>query len=268
MSAAIVPTRAITLESYLRHIRLRESVSLVTMDLTDSYLRVLPAELRQRYEFREVRDAAAVMESTSPTEFGEMVKVLSGFALTKDDILTPGGGKGPLAVRLDKTLRELGWREGQYDRKIVSTLRRMPYRAGGERKAAEEETEVVSEGYKVDNVKGKVALDVEWNAKDGNLDRDLGAYRALYDVGIITVGVIVTRHYGEIRGWPSSLAGMRSAPRPRRTSRSWNRGSRAGTRVAAPSWQLRLLLAVTAGSASLIWSGPHRAFDRHACNVA
>ena len=44
-----------------------------------------------------------------------------------------------------------------------------------------------------------MALDVEWNAKDGNLDRDVGAYRALYDAGIIDVGVIITRTHEEIR---------------------------------------------------------------------
>ncbi len=74
----------------------------------------------------------------------------------------------------------------------------MPYKAAGEKAPVVLGTEVDSEGYKVDNVKGKIALDVEWNAKDGNLDRDLAAYRALYDVGIITAGVIVTRHYQEI----------------------------------------------------------------------
>lgn len=168
------------------------------MDLTESYKRVLPSRISDRYELREVRDAAAVIKSTNPAEFEEIVEVLSDFKLTKRDILTPGGGKSPLAVRLDETFRAHGWREGQYDRKIVSTLRRMPYRKAGERKAIEERTEVLSEGYKVDNVKGKIALDVEWNAKDGNLDRDLGAYRALYEVGIIAAGVIVTRHYGEI----------------------------------------------------------------------
>lgn len=169
------------------------------MDLTESYTRVLPPPIADRYELREVRDAAAVIKSTNPAEFREIVEVLSGFTLTEHDILTPGGGKGPVAVRLDETFRAHGWREGRYDRKIVSTLRRMPYRKVGEREAVEEHTEVLSEGYKVDNVKGKIALDVEWNAKDGNLDRDLGAYRALYEVGIITAGVIVTRHYGEIR---------------------------------------------------------------------
>ena len=168
------------------------------MDLTESYKRAFPRRIIDRYGLCEVRDAAAVVKSTNPAEFEEIVEVLSDFTLTEHDIVTPGGGKSPVAVRLDETFRAHGWREGRYDRKIVSTLRRMPYRKAGERNAVEERTEVFSEGYKVDNVKGKIALDVEWNAKDGNLDRDLGAYRALYEVGIITAGVIVTRHYGEI----------------------------------------------------------------------
>ena len=61
------------------------------------------------------------------------------------------------------------------------------------------ESEVVNEGYKVDNVKGRVALDVEWNAKDGNLDRDVGAYRALYDAGLIDGAVVLARTRDDLR---------------------------------------------------------------------
>lgn len=169
------------------------------MDLTKSFQRVLPEVILDRFEIRETRDAAAVIQNTNPGEFDEIVKILSEFRLTKEDIVTPGGSKGKVATRLDRAFRELGWREGRYDREITSKLRLMPYRAGGEKKARETETKVLSEGYKVDNVKGKIALDVEWHAKDGNLDRDVGAYRALYDVGIIAAGVVVTRSYQEIR---------------------------------------------------------------------
>jgi Restriction endonuclease BglII len=169
------------------------------MDLTDSFQRVFPPAILDRYAIRETRDAAAVIQNTNPDEFKEIVEVLSAFTLTKEDILQPGGAKGLVATRLDGEFRELGWREGRYDRSIISKLRLMPYRKAGERKAQEHETEVRSEGYKVDNVKGKIALDVEWHAKDGNLDRDVGAYRALYEVGIIAAGVVVTRSYQEIR---------------------------------------------------------------------
>lgn len=168
------------------------------MDLTDSYNRVCPPSIRNRYELREVRDAAAVIANTNPIEWAEVIKVLRGFKLKDRDLTTPGGGKSRVAVRLDGAFRESGWREGRYDRKITSSLRLMPYIAAGETRPKVVESEVDSEGYKVDNVKGKIALDVEWNAKDGNLDRDLSAYRALYEVGIITAGVIITRSYQDI----------------------------------------------------------------------
>lgn len=148
---------------------------------------------------REVRDASAVLANTSAEEFGEIVAALGQFSLRRSDILEPGGNEGPVAKRLNQALRELGWREGRYDTTIKSSLNLMPYRAGGEAKGRVVETEVSSTGYKVDNLKGKVALDVEWNAKDGNLDRDLGAYRALYDVGIIAAGVILTRTQADLR---------------------------------------------------------------------
>lgn len=172
---------------------------LLAVNLTESYLRVCPPAILNRYEIREVRDAAAVIANTNAEEWAEIVEVLSGFHLQDEDITTPGGGKGLVATRIDRTFRELGWREGRYDRRIASRLRLMPYHSAGERTAFVIETEVDSEGYKVDNVKGKIALDVEWNAKDGNLDRDLSAYRALYEVGIITAGVIVTRTFQDIR---------------------------------------------------------------------
>lgn len=169
------------------------------MDLTDSYERVFSDELRRRYRMREVREAAAVLASTNPAEFEEIASVLDGFWLEDSDFLEPGGQKGRVPIRLDGAFRKLGWREGRHDTRITSLLRVMPYRAAGETEARIIETEVANEGYKVDNVKNRVALDVEWNAKDGNLDRDLGAYRALYDAGVIAGGVIVTRTTSDLR---------------------------------------------------------------------
>lgn len=66
-----------------------------------------------------------------------------------------------------------------------------PYSPAGETEQVIRESAVFNEGYKVDNVKGRMALDIEWNAKDGNLDRDIGAYRALYDAGLIDGAVVI-----------------------------------------------------------------------------
>jgi hypothetical protein len=167
--------------------------------LTESYKRVFPNAILRRYDFREVRDAAAVLANTNPAEFGDIVKVLQGFWLKANDFLIPGGSRGAVAIRLDEAFRHLGWREGRHDTRITSELRLMPYRPAGERHPQIVTNEVLAEGYKTDNVKRGVALDVEWNAKDGNLDRDIGAYRALYDAGVIAVGVVLTRTTNDLR---------------------------------------------------------------------
>jgi hypothetical protein len=166
---------------------------------THTFKTAFPVDILDRYEMREVRNAAAVIANTSGSEFDEILSVLGDFALTSEDVVREGGNEGTVAKRLNLAFRERGWREGQHDTKITSLLRLMPFKPANETKPVLVETEVVSLGYKVDNVKGEIALDVEWNAKDGNLDRDISAYRALYDAGIISAAVIVTRTRNDLR---------------------------------------------------------------------
>lgn len=177
------------------------------MDLTDSFLTVVPTDVRERYELRETRNAAVILASTSPDEFGQIVGVLRAFRLSTADLVDPGGNESKIAARLNAAFRDQGWREGRYDTRITGSLRVMPYAAAGESQPHVLRTEVYNEGYKVDNVKSRVALDVEWNAKDGNLDRDIGAYRALYDAGIIDGAVLVTRTQDDLRSLGIRLAG-------------------------------------------------------------
>jgi hypothetical protein len=169
------------------------------MDLTSSYQQCFPVSELSRFEFRETRNAGAVLGATNPAELQDLIEVLQWFKLTDADLTDAGGNKSDLAGRLDRQFREKGWREGRHDTEIRSVLKLMPYAPADERQIRVAKSEVKNEGYKVDNVKARVALDVEWNAKDGNLDRDLGAYRALYDSGIIDVGVLITRTHDDLR---------------------------------------------------------------------
>lgn len=54
-------------------------------------------------------------------------------------------------------------------------------------------TEIESETHKVDFFKGQVAVEVEWNNKDPFYSRDLNAFRLLHELGVLSVGVIITR---------------------------------------------------------------------------
>lgn len=184
------------------------------MELTTSYEKVLPHAIMSRYEIRETRNAAVILEATSSSEFRQVISVLSEFSLNIDDLVNPGGNESKVASRLNNAFRSQGWREARVDTHIKSALHVSPYRAAGESKEIVRESEVYNEGYKVDNVKGRIALDVEWNAKDGNLDRDIAAYRSLYDVGIIDGAIMITRTMDDLRSLAQKLARQAGTTNP------------------------------------------------------
>jgi hypothetical protein len=169
------------------------------MNLTNSFREALPASILERYELRETRNAAAVLRAADPDALAEVIHVLDRFTLAKLDVLGAGGSKSDVAKKLDLSFRELGWREGRVDTRTILEARLMPYKSAGEKTSSVTKTEVFNEGYKVDNLKDRVALDVEWNAKDGNLDRDLAAYRSLYEAAVIDAAVLITRTNQDLR---------------------------------------------------------------------
>jgi len=169
------------------------------MNLTTSFEASVPADVVVRYDFFETRNAGAILRATNPVAFAEVMDILDGFELIDDDLILAGGEESGLAKRLNHAFRSRGWREGRVDTQIKLVLRLMPFAAAGETEVRVEESGVTNEGYKVDNVKDRIAMDLEWNAKDGNLDRDLAAYRALYDAGLIDGAILVTRTIDDLR---------------------------------------------------------------------
>lgn len=168
----------------------------VWVELTDSWKQVFPARLQQRLKFAETRSASAILAATSPGEFVEVVEVLTCFELDIDRLVRPGGSKSRIAKELDESFRKVGWREARCDQRLETRLSLFRW-AGSEREEEDQIKMTVNEygGHKVDNVKNRAALDVEWNSKDGNLDRDISNYTALYDAGIIDVGILITRSH-------------------------------------------------------------------------
>lgn len=171
------------------------------MQLTESWRKAFPPDILTRYEFAETRNAAMLLQAVEPGAFQDLVDVLSDYWLYFDALTTPGRSKSVTAKDLDEAFRRRGWREAQYNQVLTTSLTVFRW-AGSD---TPERTETITYppnqygGHKVDNVLGRAALDVEWNPKDGNLDRDLGNYVSLYEAGVIDAGVIVTRIEGDLR---------------------------------------------------------------------
>lgn len=148
---------------------------------------VLAPAIRARWALLETSSASAVLRSVCPAEWADITTVLQSFQLDPNKWFRAGGNRGDIALEIDEMFSVLGWRERRVDLSTQGIL----LSRGGEIVA--HLPAVYQEGYLVDNFKGRVALDVEWNAKDGNLDRDLSAYRAWHEAGVISAAVVITQ---------------------------------------------------------------------------
>jgi len=137
---------------------------------------LIPQDIRDLYEVHDWRHAAAILASDHPNEFDEICTALRKFRFTDEQVKKPGGNESEIPKSLSAILRPLGWVEENLKAQFVV------------------DGEVVSQDtHKVDYVKGRVALDMEWNSKDQTYDRDLYAFRTFWDYNKISVGVLITR---------------------------------------------------------------------------
>ena len=136
----------------------------------------IPQFIQEYYEIHEWRHATAVLFQDFKGEWDDIMAVLSNFRLKKSHIMVGGGNKSKVAEALDLSFRERGWIEKQFETKIVVDA-----------------NETHSPTHQVDEYKNKVAVEVEWNNKDPFFDRDLNNFRLLFDLRVISVGIIITR---------------------------------------------------------------------------
>lgn len=166
-------------------------------ELVDSKI---PQDIRDRYEIYSYRNAAVILSESRAEEFAEVLQALREFSMTTQMIRTAGGNESEIPKLLSKTLRPLGWHETVVQGDLlVQLLWREQVRTtrGGkpvfERRSREIKRAKFLDGHKIDYVKGKVAFDLEWNSKDQTFDRDLYAFSAFAQCGVIDAAVLVTR---------------------------------------------------------------------------
>jgi len=139
-------------------------------------LELLPASIRANYECHEWKHATAILKDDFPDEWKDIIKVLTEFKLKEESIRAPGGGKSPVATEIDGQFLKLGWVEKGFATQVVV-----------------DGHSTDSPTHKVDCFKNGIALEIEWNNKDPFFDRDLNNFRLLFDLRVISVGVIITR---------------------------------------------------------------------------
>lgn len=150
--------------------------------------RLISKTVHDRYELHNFNNAVEIMSVAYPQEYMEIQNALEAIDIRVEDITASGGNESNIPKKLSDILRPLGWEEVKITGDLLVKLHR--------RKPSPVEEVLIEDyinGHKIDYVKGKVAVDMEWNSKDQTFDRDLYAFRTFYECGIIDCGVIITR---------------------------------------------------------------------------
>ena len=137
---------------------------------------LIPADILEKYEVREWRNATGVLVTACPQQWDEILMVLRSFTLLRSEIVVGGGNRSLISQRIDGAFYNLGWEEKGFDTNITV-----------------DQSTYASPTHAVDCYKDGVALEVEWNNKDPFFDRDLSNFRLLFELRTIQVGIIVTR---------------------------------------------------------------------------
>lgn len=167
--------------------------------------RMIPPDLLEKYEVYSYRSAATILAMSHRDAFDELCQALREFSITEKMIRTAGGNESDIPKLLSASLRPKEWRETiirgdlqvqKIAKRYVTTGRNGKPLKKPKYEKMDPETivrEKYLDGHKVDYVKGKVAFDLEWNSKDQTFDRDLYAFSAFAQTGVVDVGVLVTR---------------------------------------------------------------------------
>jgi hypothetical protein len=139
-------------------------------------LELIPALVAEKFEVRETHHAAAILHIDFPREWDDLVNMLAQFRLRRSHIMTPGGRKSPISLSIDSFFYQRGWSEHNFEIEV---------KADG--------NTTLTPTHHVDYFRNRVAIETEWNNKDPFFDRDLTTFRLLFDLNVLSVGIIITR---------------------------------------------------------------------------
>lgn len=137
---------------------------------------LLPQNIRDTYQIEERHHACAILRSDFPEQWEDLVLVLNRFVLRRSHVEAKGGNKSPIARAIDQLFFGRNWIEHGYEIAVTA-----------------DGVQALAPTHHVDYCKGRVAIETEWNNKDPFFDRDLTTFRLLFDLNVLSVGVIITR---------------------------------------------------------------------------
>jgi Restriction endonuclease BglII len=139
-------------------------------------LDLLPKEIFDRFEVHETHHASSVLYTDFRAEWDDLIAMLSQFTLKRSHIEKSGGRKSDISADIDSFFYKRNWVEHKFKIEVSA-----------------DGLTTLAPTHQVDYYRNRVAIETEWNNKDPFYDRDLTTFRLLFELNVLSVGVIITR---------------------------------------------------------------------------
>ena len=139
-------------------------------------LDLIPSSVTEKFRVAEKHHATSILSLDFKAEWTDLLSMLEQFTLRRSHIVKAGGRKSDISSEIDNFFYSRGWIEHKFKIEVsadgVTTL---------------------APTHQVDYFRNRVAIETEWNNKDPFYDRDLTTFRLLFELNVLSVGVIITR---------------------------------------------------------------------------
>ena len=140
------------------------------------------------WDVEDLNHGLIISKKLFKNELNLLVEILKTFKLNPEDhFIKRGGGESKQTSYLSKKFQELEW-----EKNSITSINKIIF----ERKFNQISKEGTSHeidhiGFNADNQ--KFAIEIEWNNKDEFFDRDFLNFDKLWNLGVIDLGIIITR---------------------------------------------------------------------------
>jgi hypothetical protein len=148
--------------------------------------------VENHYFIDERKSGLTVLKNCHPEIWRDIKFALRGFRFFYSEIASGGGGKTPIVFRLENLFKKKGWKAVEIRHSNYFEIGK-----GFDKKSPTiyEASRTMSQTHELDLYKNRIGLEIEWNNKHQFFSRDIELFSYLYEVGVIDVGILITRHY-------------------------------------------------------------------------
>lgn len=139
---------------------------------------LFPDHVRNKFRIEERHHATAILSADFSHEFDDILAWMEQFSLRRSAILKRGGNKSLIAKEIDAFFQNEcgGWTKRRFSTSVMVD-------------------DIASETptHEIDNFRNRIGIEMEWNNKTEFYDRDLNNFRLLWQLNVVSVGVLIVR---------------------------------------------------------------------------